>query len=86
MGKLPTIHRLNAGNHKQIKLITPICDYRARKIEAVLPQLLALNQAEKTQVDAADALGLSVNTLRNYLDVARIEWRNVRKYTVNRIR
>lgn len=86
MGKLPTITRLNAGNHKQIKLTDPICDYHARKIEAVLPQLLALNAAHKTQADAASVLGLSVNTLRNYLDVARINWRNVRKYTVNRIR
>ena len=86
MGKIPTIDRLNAGNHKQIKLTEPLCDYRAKKIEAILPQLLALNTAEKTQVDAATALGLSVNTLRNYLRVARIEWRNVRHYTVNRIR
>ena len=86
MGKLPTIDRLNAGNHKQIKLTEPICDYRAKNIEAVLPQLLALNAAQKTQVDAATALGLSVNTLRNDLRVARIEWRNVRRYTVNRIR
>ena len=86
MGKLPTVHRLNAGDHKQIKLTRPICDYRAKKIEALLPQLLALNNAEKTQVDAATLLGLSVNTLRNYLRVTRIEWRNVRKYTVNRIR
>jgi hypothetical protein len=86
MGKIPTIDRLNAGNYKQIKLTEPICDYRAKKIEAVLPQLLALNAAEKTQVDAATAVGLSLNTLRNYLRVARIEWRNVRRYTVNRIR
>jgi hypothetical protein len=86
MGKLPTITRLNAGEYKQIKLTKPICDYRAKNIEAVLPQLLALNAAEKTQVDAATALGLSVNTLRNYLAVARIKWRNVRRYTVNRIR
>jgi hypothetical protein len=86
MGKLPTIHRLNAGGHRQIKLTTPICDYRAKKIEAVLPQIIALNQANKTQLDAAEAIGLSVNTLRNYLRVSRIDWRNVRKYTVNRIR
>jgi hypothetical protein len=86
MGKLPTITRLNAGEYKQIKLTKPICDYRAKNIEAVLPQLIALNAAEKTQVDAATALGLSVNTLRNYLAVARIKWRNVRRYTVNRIR
>ena len=86
MGKLPTIHTLNAGKYKQIKLAKPICDYRAKNIEAILPQLIALNDAEKTQVDAATALGLSVNTLRNYLDVTRIEWRNVRRYTVNRIR
>jgi hypothetical protein len=41
------------------------------------PRLLALNAAGKSQKDAAEALGISVPLLRNWLELLGIKWTNV---------
>jgi len=77
MGKKPTIDRLRCPGRRDIVLLHPICDYKANRIEAILPQIHALNEAGKPQADAAGALGISCETLRNYVRTAAIKWRNI---------
>jgi hypothetical protein len=77
MGKKPTIDRLRCPGRRDIVLLHPICDYKAQRIEQILPQIHALNEANKSQTDASCALGLSCETLRNYVRAAGIKWRNI---------
>jgi|GEM_PF-1128143 len=54
--------------------VTP---YGAGRILKVLPQLKALNDAHKTQIDASLALGITVTTLRNYVRLLGWQWNNL---------
>jgi predicted glycosyltransferase involved in capsule biosynthesis len=56
--------------------VTP---YGAERLLKVIPQLRALNEAHKTQIDAALAMGFTVTTLRRYLRVLGWEWNNLSK-------
>lgn len=85
MPQTPDTTHITAGQSVQIILTRPICGYTARRLAKVALQMKALNEAGKTQQDAAAAVGISVPTLRNYCDMLGLEWTNIRKYTVNRI-
>jgi hypothetical protein len=48
-------------------------------LQAILPQIAALNAAGKTQADAAAALETTVCTLRQWLDITNTTWVNLKK-------
>jgi hypothetical protein len=61
-----------------IPLKRPMAEYAARRLQAILPQIAALNAAGKTQGDAAEALGTTVGTLRSWLDITGTQWVNLK--------
>ena len=77
------------ANHPYIETLTfagrviplkrPMAEYAARRLQAILPQIAALNAAGKTQGDAAEALGTTVGTLRSWLDITGTQWVNLNK-------
>ncbi len=62
-----------------IPLKRPMAEFAARRLQAILPQIAALNAAGKSQADAAAALGTTVPTLRTWLDITQTEWVNVNR-------
>ena len=62
-----------------IPLKRPMADYAARRLQAILPQIAALNAAGKNQADAAAALGTTVSSLRIWLDLTNTTWVNIQK-------
>jgi hypothetical protein len=62
-----------------IPLKRPMAEYAARRLQAILPQIAALNAAGKTQADAAAALDTTVCTLRHWLDITGTTWVNLNK-------
>ena len=62
-----------------ITLKRPMAEFAARRLQAILPQIAALNSAGKTQGDAAEALGTTVGTLRSWLDITGTQWVNLNK-------
>ncbi len=62
-----------------IPLKRPMAEYAARRLQAILPQIAALNAAGKSQGDAAEALGTTVGTLRSWLDITGTQWVNLNK-------
>jgi hypothetical protein len=56
-----------------------MAEYAARRLQAILPQIAALNAAGKTQGDAAEALGTTVGTLRSWLDITGTTWVNLNR-------
>ena len=76
------------ANHPYVETLTfagrvlplkrPMADYAARRLQAILPQIAALNAAGKTQGDAAEALGTTVGTLRSWLDITGTTWVNLK--------
>ena len=62
-----------------IPLKRPMAEYAARRLQAILPQIAALNAAGKTQGDAAAALETTVTTLRHWLDITGTQWVNLNK-------
>ena len=64
---------------RPLPLKRPMAVYAARRLEAILPQIAALNAAGKSQADAAAALDTTVCTLRQWLDITNTEWRNLKK-------
>jgi hypothetical protein len=62
-----------------LPLKRPMAEYAARRLQAILPQIAALNAAGKTQADAAAALDTTVCTLRQWLDITGITWVNLNK-------
>jgi hypothetical protein len=60
-------------------LTARVTPYGADRLIKVIPQLKALNEAHKTQADAALALGITVTTLRNYVRLLGWEWRNLNR-------
>jgi hypothetical protein len=62
-----------------IPLKRPMAEFAARRLQAILPQIAALNAAGKTQVDAAAALDTTVCTLRTWLDLTGTTWVNLNR-------
>jgi len=62
-----------------IPLKRPMAEYAARRLQAILPQIAALNAAGKSQADAAAALDTTVCTLRTWLDITGTQWVNLNK-------
>jgi len=62
-----------------IPLKRPMAEYAARRLQAILPQIAALNAAGKTQADAAAALDTTVCTLRTWLDLTGTTWVNLNR-------
>ena len=64
---------------RPIPLKRPMAAFSARRLEAILPQIAALNAAGKSQADAACALDTTVGTLRMWLDITGTTWVNLNK-------
>jgi hypothetical protein len=64
---------------RPIPLKRPMAAFAARRLEAILPQIAALNAAGKTQADAACALDTTVCTLRTWLELTGTSWVNLKK-------
>ena len=62
-----------------IPLKRPMAEFAARRLQAILPQIAALNAARKSQADAAAALGTTVCTLRTWLDLTGTTWVNLNR-------
>jgi hypothetical protein len=56
-----------------------MAEYAARRLQAILPQIAALNAAGKSQADAAAALDTTVCTLRQWLDLTHTQWVNLNR-------
>ena len=77
------------ANHPYVETLTfagrvlplkrPMAQYAARRLQAILPQIAALNAAGKSQADAAAALDTTVCTLRSWLDITGTQWVNLNK-------
>ena len=64
---------------RALPLKKPMAAFAARRLEAILPQIAALNAAGKSQADAAAALDTTVCSLRKWLDITNTEWRNLNR-------
>ena len=64
---------------RPIPLKRPMAVYAANRLQAILPQIAALNAAGKSQADAAAALETTVCTLRMWLDITNTTWVNLKK-------
>jgi hypothetical protein len=64
---------------RPIPLKRPMAEFAARRLQAILPQIAALNAAGKSQADAAAALDTTVGTLRMWLDITGTTWVNLKK-------
>ena len=62
---------------RPLTLKRPMQSWAASKLEQTFPQLNALNEAGKTQGDAAVALGVSLNSVRNWAANTGLEWKNI---------
>jgi hypothetical protein len=77
------------ANHPYVETLTfagrvlplkrPMAEYAARRLQAILPQIAALNAAGKSQADAAAALDTTVCTLRTWLDITGTQWVNLNR-------
>jgi hypothetical protein len=59
---------------RDIPLTKPIAVFNARRLEALLPQMAALNAARKTRGEAADALGTTLQTLSTWIKLTQTTW------------
>jgi len=59
---------------RDIPLLKPIALFNARRLEALLPQIAALNAARKTKGAAASALGISQQTLATWIKLTQTTW------------
>jgi hypothetical protein len=64
---------------RPLTLKRPMAYYAANRLQAIMPQITALNAAGKSQADAAQALGVSMHSLRTWLDLTGVQWSNLRK-------
>ncbi len=62
-----------------LPLKRPMAVYAAVRLQAILPQIAALNAAGKTQADAAAALGTTVCSLRKWIEITGTTWVNLKK-------
>jgi len=59
---------------RDIPLLKPIAIFNARRLEAKLPQIAALNAARKTKTAAAAALGVTDQTLATWIKLTQTTW------------
>ena len=59
---------------RDIPLLKPIALFNARRLEALLPQIAALNAARKTKGAAASALGVTQQTLATWIKLTQTTW------------
>jgi hypothetical protein len=59
---------------RDIPLLKPIAVFNARRLEALLPQIAALNAARKTQGAAAAAVGVTQQTLATWIKLTQTTW------------
>lgn len=59
---------------RDIPLLKPIAVFNARRLEALLPQIAALNAARKTKGAAASALGVTQQTLATWIKLTQTTW------------
>jgi len=64
---------------RPIPLKRPMAVFAAKRLEAILPQIAALNAAHKSQADAAAALDTTVCTLRTWLELTGTTWINLKR-------
>ena len=64
---------------RPIPLKRPMAVYAANRLQAILPQIAALNAAGKSQADAAEALGTTVCTLRKWVEITGTTWVNLKR-------
>lgn len=64
---------------RPLTLKRPMAVFAARRLEAILPQIAALNAAHKSQADAAAALDTTVCTLRTWLELTGTTWVNLKR-------
>lgn len=57
-----------------IPLLKPVAVFNARRLEAVLPQIAALNAARKTKTFAANAVGVTNQTLATWIKLTQTTW------------
>jgi len=84
MSITPSVEFIPSPTGGSIKLKREICGFTADRIKAALPNIFALNAAYKSQADAADALGVQIGTLRNYIELTGIKWYNLKAYRPRR--
>ena len=59
---------------REIPLTKPIAVFNARRLEALLPHMAALNAARKTRGEAAVALGTTLQTLSTWIKLTQTTW------------
>lgn len=57
-----------------IPLTKPIAVFNARRLEALLPQVAALNAARMTKSQASAALGITQQTLAAWIKITQTTW------------
>ena len=64
---------------RTVTLTRPVATYAAERLQRIIPQLNALNLANKSQADAAAALDTTVCSLRTWLELTGTSWINVKR-------
>jgi hypothetical protein len=59
---------------RDIPLLKPIALFNARRLEAVLPQIAALNAARMSKEAAAKAVGVTWQTLATWIKLTQTTW------------
>jgi hypothetical protein len=64
---------------RTVTLTRPVATYAAERLQRIIPQLNALNLANKSQSDAAAALDTTVCSLRTWLELTGTSWINIKR-------
>ena len=64
---------------RPLRLSRPVLPHAARRLAGILPQLNALNNAGKSQADAAKALEVSIGAVRTWIALTGISWSNLNR-------
>jgi len=59
---------------RDIPLLKPIAVFNARRLEALLPQIAALNAARKSKEAAAKVLGVTGQTFATWIKLTQTTW------------
>ena len=59
---------------RDIPLLKPIAVFNARRLEALLPQIAALNAARMSKEAAAKAVGVTWQTLATWIKLTQTTW------------
>ena len=59
---------------RDIPLLKPIALFNARRLEALLPQIAALNAARMSKEAAAKVLGVTGQTLATWINLTQTTW------------